>query len=72
MRRSSRLICGSLLAALALAAPLLPAAVQAQQDPQRALESSGSPFNLEAVRALLARGDAAAANGNGSGIITSA
>ena len=64
MRRSSRLICGSLLAALALAAPLLPGAVQAQQDPQRALESSGSPFNLEAVRALLARGDAAAANGN--------
>ena len=64
MRRTSRLICGSLLAALALAAPLVPVAVEAQQDPQRALESSGSPFNLEAVRALLARGDAAAANGN--------
>ena len=64
MRRTSRLICGSLLAALALAAPLVPVAVEAQQDPQRALESSGSPFNLEGVRALLARGDAAAANGN--------
>lgn len=49
---------------LALAAPLAPAAVQAQQDPQRALESSGSPFNLDGVRALLARGDAAAASGN--------
>jgi tetratricopeptide (TPR) repeat protein len=62
--RPSRLICGSVLAAIALAAPLLPAAVQAQQEPQRALESSGSPFNLDAVRALLARGDAAAASGN--------
>ena len=64
MPRPSRLICGSVLAAIALAAPLLPAAVQAQQEPQRALESSGSPFNLEAVRTLLARGDAAAASGN--------
>lgn len=42
----------------------MPAVVRAQQEPQKALESSSSPFNLEAVRALLVRGDAAAANGN--------
>ena len=49
---------------MALAAPLAPARVQAQQEPQKALESTGSPFNLEAVRALLLRGDAAVAKGN--------
>jgi hypothetical protein len=49
---------------MALAAPLAPAKVQAQQDPQKALESTGSPFNLEGVRALLVRGDAAVAKGN--------
>jgi len=52
------------LALTALTAPLAPVGVQAQQEPQRALESSGSPFNLEGIRALLARGDAAAASGN--------
>ena len=56
------------LALTALAAPLAtllaPAAVQAQQEPQRALESSASPFSLDGVRSLLARGDAAAASGN--------
>ena len=56
------------LALTALAAPLAtllaPVAVQAQQEPQRALESSASPFSLDGVRALLARGDAAAASGN--------
>ena len=53
--------------ALAMAAALAPAfttASLAQQDPQRALESSSSPLNLSAVRNLLARGDAAAASGN--------
>ncbi|MDA0716735.1 MAG: hypothetical protein O2839_00770 [Cyanobacteria bacterium] len=49
---------------VALAGPLVPAKLQAQQDPQKALESTGSPFNLEAVRALLLRGDAAVAKGN--------
>ena len=53
-----------MLAVLALAAPLAPAAVHAQQEPQKALESSGSALNLEAVRTLLVRGDAAAASGN--------
>ena len=64
VRRPSRLICGSALALMALAAPLAPAKVQAQQDPHKALESTGSPFNLEGVRALLVRGDAAVAKGN--------
>jgi len=64
VRRPSRLICGSALALMALAAPLATAKVQAQQDPQKALESTGSPFNLEGVRALLVRGDAAVAKGN--------
>ena len=64
MRRPSRLICGSVLALIALAAPLAPVGGQAQQEPQKALESSGSPFNLASVRTLLARGDAAAASGN--------
>ncbi len=44
--------------------PGLPPAVQAQQEPQRALDGAGSPLNLGAVRNLLARGDAAAASGN--------
>ena len=56
------------LALTAMAAPLAtllaPVAVQAQQEPQRALESSASPFSLDGVRALLARGDAAAASGD--------
>ena len=56
------------LALTALAAPLAtllaPVAVQAQQEPQRALEPSASAFSLDGVRALLARGDAAAASGN--------
>ena len=43
-----------------LQAPL----AQAQGDPSKALEASGSPFNLGAVNGLLAKGDAAAASGN--------
>ncbi|MEY3463646.1 MAG: hypothetical protein RLZZ468_1424 [Cyanobacteriota bacterium] len=52
------------LLALATLGPCLTAPLRAQQDPQRALESAGSPLNLAAVRNLLARGDAAAAAGN--------
>lgn len=50
----------------ALAAPLLGAgAVRAQTAaPVRTLESSSSSFNIGAVQALLAKGDAAAAAGN--------
>lgn len=55
---------GCVLALAAGVAPMLPPAVQAQQEPQRALDSAGSPLNLGAVRSLLARGDAAAASGN--------
>jgi len=53
------------LFSLAGAAALLqtPAAL-AQAEPTKALEASGSPFNLSAVNALLTRGDAAAASGN--------
>ena len=40
-----------------------PAAL-AQSEPTKALEGTGSPFNLSAVNNLLARGDAAAASGN--------
>ena len=50
------------LAGTACLSPALPAA--AQSEPAKALEGSGSPFNLAAVNSLLARGDAAAANGN--------
>ena len=64
VRRPSRFVCGSVLALVALAAPLAPSTVLAQQEPQKALESSGSPFNLEGVRALLVRGDAAVAKGD--------
>ena len=46
-------------AALPLALPAV-----AQTEPTKALEGSGSPFNLTAVSSLLARGDAAAASGN--------
>ncbi|MFM7674357.1 MAG: hypothetical protein ACKO5F_01940 [Synechococcus sp.] len=34
------------------------------QEPPKALEAAGSGFNLDSVRALIARGDAAAAAGN--------
>jgi len=44
----------------------LPAALPAaaQNEPPKALEGAGSPFNLGAVNNLLSRGDAAAASGN--------
>lgn len=61
---SRPVVLGCALALATAAAPAFPPASLAQQDPQRALESSSSPLNLSAVRNLLARGDAAAASGN--------
>jgi len=51
------------LAALALLAPTLPAAVRAQEEPQKVLESSTSGLNLAAVNAKVSQGDAAASAG---------
>ena len=52
------------LAALALLAPtILPAAVHAQEEPKKVLESSSTGFNLEAISAKVAQGDAAAGAG---------
>lgn len=56
--------CCTALALASLSLPLQPVSVGAQAEPPKALEGSGSPFNLAAVNALLARGDAAAASGN--------
>ena len=50
------------LAALAVFSPSLPAL--AQGEPQKVLESSTTGFNLTAVQAKIAQGDAAAAAGN--------
>jgi ATP/maltotriose-dependent transcriptional regulator MalT len=41
-----------------------PPGAWAQAEPTKALETTGSPFSLSAVNALLVRGDAAAASGN--------
>ncbi len=63
-RKAFALTGAAALAGL-LASPLLPQPAGAQgQEPQKALESPGSGFNLESVRTLIARGDAAAAAGN--------
>ena len=67
MLRQSAQRAVALAALLGLAAG--PAAVLApcawaQGEPTKALEASGSPFNLSAVNTLLSRGDAAAASGN--------
>lgn len=51
------------LAALALLAPTVPAAVQAQEEPQKVLESTSTGLNLAAINAKVAQGDAAAAAG---------
>ena len=51
------------LAALALLAPVLPAAVRAQEEPQKVLESASTGLNLAAIEAKVAQGDAAAADG---------
>lgn len=42
----------------------MPAAHAQAAEPERALATPGSPFNITAVQSLLARGDAAAAAGN--------
>lgn len=53
------------LLGLATASTLLqPLPGRAQSEPTRALQTSGSAFNLSAVNTLLSRGDAAAASGN--------
>jgi hypothetical protein len=50
------------LAAGSLALPFATPPAHAQAaEPERALATPGSPFNLTAVQSLLARGDAAAA-----------
>jgi hypothetical protein len=51
------------LAALALLAPALPAAVRAQEEPQKVLESGSTGLNLTALQAKVAQGDAAASAG---------
>ena len=51
------------LAALALLAPALPAAVRAQEEPQKVLESGSPGLNLTALQAKVAQGDAAASAG---------
>ena len=51
------------LAALALLAPTVPAAVQAQEEPQKVLESTSTGLNLATINAKVAQGDAAAAAG---------
>lgn len=51
------------LAALALLAPTVPAAVRAQEEPQKVLESTSTGLNLAAINAKVAQGDAAAAAG---------
>ncbi|MCT0225676.1 hypothetical protein KQ310_11040 [Synechococcus sp. CS-1328] len=63
--RHAGALVGSVALAAVLGAPGLVAPAQAQQEePQKALEAPGSAFNLESVRAVIARGDAAAAAGN--------
>lgn len=61
MRRPALALSLALMAALVPLAPSTP--VQAQGEPKKVLETT-SGFNLSAVRALLAKGDAAAAAGN--------
>lgn len=62
MRRPVVALSLVLMAALVPLAPSV--AVRAQGEPPKALEGSGGGLNLTAVRALLAKGDAAAASGN--------
>jgi tetratricopeptide (TPR) repeat protein len=59
-------VLGFVLAAGGLGLPAaIPAAALAQaSEPERTMATAGSPFDITAVQALLARGDAAAAAGN--------
>lgn len=61
MRRPFAALSLAALAALAPAA--LPPLAAAQQEPQKVLDSSTSGFNLPAIQAKVAQGDAAAAAG---------
>ena len=56
-------LCGSALALLALAQPLLQPVARAQATPQT-VQPAGTDLNLSSVKTLLARGDAAVASGN--------
>ena len=51
------------IAALAMQVVCLPAAVRAQEEPQKVLESTSSGLNLSAIAAKVAQGDAAASAG---------
>ncbi|MFM7394810.1 MAG: hypothetical protein ACKO22_10720 [Cyanobium sp.] len=65
LHRSLGSLLGCVLAAGSLALPLATPPAHAQAaEPERALATPGSPFNITAVQSLLARGDAAAAAGN--------
>jgi hypothetical protein len=61
VRRPVAALCLTALAAVAPAA--LPLAAVAQVEPQKVLESNSTGFNLSAINAKVAQGDAAAAAG---------
>ena len=56
-------VCGSALALLALAQPILQSPALAQETSQT-VQPAGTDLNLASVKALLSRGDAAVASGN--------
>ncbi len=56
-------VCGSCLALLALAQPLLQPPARAQATPQT-VQPAGTDLTLSSVKTLLSRGDAAVASGN--------
>lgn len=62
-QRLRRVVCSKALV-LAIVVPFTLPPVLAQTGAAPALPASGTPFDVRAVRALLARGDAAAAAGN--------
>ena len=57
-------VCGSCLALLALAQPLLQPPARAQATTPQTVQPAGTDLNLASVKALLSRGDAAVASGN--------
>ncbi len=57
-------VCGSCLALLALAQPLLQPPARAQATTPQTVQPAGTDLNLSSVKALLSRGDAAVASGN--------
>nr|WP_043368637.1 hypothetical protein [Cyanobium sp. PCC 7001] len=64
VRRPSRRLCGTALAALAVLAPAAGLPALAQEEAAQTVAATQSPISLEAARRLLAQGDAAAASGN--------